>query len=170
MASTAGFCPRVARYALRYMRSQEGFQSTRPCQTYCNKSQYEPPDIRKLAELAQLHVTDEEVRPGYHGHLCRCKHACLWSLLIRKVRTVRYFWFQVEAWTPQLNKVTEFFAQLQAIDLTDVPPTLRVTGEDADMLPRVDSVETHPMSAEFLDSVPARDGDFIKVPPIQGEQ
>lgn len=77
---------------------------------------------------------------------------------------------QVEAWTPQLNKVTEFFAQLQAVDLTDVPPTLRVTDEVAEATPRADVVEKHPMSEDFLDSVPAREGNLLKVPAIQGEQ
>lgn len=83
-------------------------------------------------------------------------------------RQLIYQALQVEAWTPQLNKVTEFFAQLQAIDLTDVPPTLRVTEEDAETSPREDVVVKHPMSEEFLESVPTRDGDFMKVPAIQG--
>eukprot|EP00892_Ulva_mutabilis_P004821 jgi/Ulvmu1/2710/UM014_0166.1 len=136
MASAAFLCPRLARYAYRCLRYDHGMQASRPCRSYCSNPQFEQPDIRKLAEMAQIHVTDEEV----------------------------------EEWTPQLLKVTKFFAQLQAIDLTDVPPTLRVTEEDSEMPPREDLAESHPMSADFLESVPARDGDFIKVPPIQGGQ
>lgn len=75
---------------------------------------------------------------------------------------------QVEAWTPQLNKVTEFFAQLQALDLTDVPPMLRVQPEVKSGL-RKDEVVEHPAAERLLSSVPETDGEFVKVPRIQSD-
>lgn len=75
---------------------------------------------------------------------------------------------QVQAWTPQLTKVTDFFAQLQAMDLTDVPPTLRVQTEAESSL-RNDEESKHGAADMLLNSVPERDGNFVKVPRIQSE-
>lgn len=63
MACTAFSCPRLATFAFQYIRGGRNIQAGRPCLQYCSQSQYEKPDIRKLAELAQLEVTDEEVSP-----------------------------------------------------------------------------------------------------------
>lgn len=73
---------------------------------------------------------------------------------------------QVASWTPQLDKVTEFFAQLQAIDLTDVPPMLRVQTEGKSDL-RKDEVVEHPAAQSLLNSVPDTQGEYLKVPKIQ---
>ena len=72
---------------------------------------------------------------------------------------------QVDAWGPKLEEVTEFFAQLKAIDVSGVQPSLRaLADESADL--REDTPVVHPMAEAFLESVPQRDGDLIKVPRI----
>lgn len=98
--------------------------------TSCN-AEVEKPDIRKLADLAHINVSDEEVRD----------------------------------WEPKLNSITDWFAQLQAVDLSDVPPSLRAPSESSNRL-REDVPETHVLSETFLDRVPDREGQFIKVPKI----
>ena len=40
------------------------FFPARPVRAYCS-TEYEKPDVRKLAELAQLHLTDEEVQSSF---------------------------------------------------------------------------------------------------------
>jgi aspartyl/glutamyl-tRNA(Asn/Gln) amidotransferase C subunit len=71
----------------------------------------------------------------------------------------------VEAWGPQLARVTDFFSQLRDIDVSNVDPALRAAGEDAVELRKDEAVE-HPMAKGFLDTVSDREGDLIKVPKI----
>lgn len=139
---------------------------------YSSTTDYEKPDVRKLAEMAQINVTDEEVRQSCvrdaDGNTCNMFVVLTPSIACLAILQTRSCGVQVEAWTPQLNKVTEFFAQLQAIDLTDVPPTLRVQAEGKSDL-RKDEVVEHPAAERLLKSMPDTDGQFVKVPRIQSE-
>jgi Asp-tRNA(Asn)/Glu-tRNA(Gln) amidotransferase C subunit len=60
----------------------------------------QPPDVRKLAKMAQLEVTDAEVAE----------------------------------WGPKIERIVEWFGQLQQIDLEGVPPALRADVDDGDFL------------------------------------
>jgi aspartyl-tRNA(Asn)/glutamyl-tRNA(Gln) amidotransferase subunit C len=71
---------------------------------------------------------------------------------------------QVKAWGPQLEKVLDFFSELQAVPLDDVPLAVRAPGDAATATARKDVVQQHPMADTFLDSVPEREGNFIRVP------
>jgi aspartyl-tRNA(Asn)/glutamyl-tRNA(Gln) amidotransferase subunit C len=71
----------------------------------------------------------------------------------------------VAEWEPKLAQVTEFFSQLRDIDVTDVSPSLRAL-EDEEPSQREDKAVQHPMAEAFMDSVPEREGDLIKVPKI----
>ena len=73
---------------------------------------------------------------------------------------------QVERWGPQLADVTEFFAQLDAIDTSGVEPSLTAASSEGSHQ-RQDKPVQHPMAADFLAQLPDREGDFIKVPKIR---
>lgn len=79
--------------------------------------------------------------------------------------TVSGAWMQAEAWTPQLERVMGFFSELQDIDVSGVAPSMHASpDEEAHM--REDVAVVHPMADKFLDTVPEREGDLIKVPKI----
>lgn len=72
---------------------------------------------------------------------------------------------QIRDWEPKLSSITDWFGQLQAIDLDSVAPLLRAPST-AENRTRKDAVVRHALSDTFLDTVPDREGDFIKVPKI----
>jgi aspartyl/glutamyl-tRNA(Asn/Gln) amidotransferase C subunit len=153
----------------RACRFYPSLQCTRSVRAFCAVPEYEKPDVRKLAQMAQIHVTEEEVQHFspcnisismyYSGFSLHLFQFCMQDLLVFE---------QVEAWTPQLNKVTEFFAQLQAMNLTDVPPMLRVDAELKGSM-RKDEVVEHPSADSIVRAVPETDDGFLKVPRIQSQ-
>jgi aspartyl/glutamyl-tRNA(Asn/Gln) amidotransferase C subunit len=72
---------------------------------------------------------------------------------------------QVKDWEPKLNSITDWFGQLQAIDLDNVAPLLRAPSSNENRT-RPDVIVANVLSETFLDTVPDREGPFIKVPKI----
>ena len=70
----------------------------------------------------------------------------------------------IATFTPQLERILDFVAQLEAIDTTDVPPTTRAV--EVVNVTRDDTVTPTPVREELLDQAPQREGDFFRVPKI----
>ncbi|MEB3241620.1 MAG: Asp-tRNA(Asn)/Glu-tRNA(Gln) amidotransferase subunit GatC [Synechococcus sp.] len=70
----------------------------------------------------------------------------------------------IATFTPQLERILDFVAQLEAIDTTDVPPTTRAV--EVVNVTRDDQVVPTPVREELLDQAPQREGDFFRVPKI----
>ena len=66
--------------------------------------------------------------------------------------------------TTQLNGILDYFQQLNEIDTTDVPPTLRAI--DMSNVTRSDQLEPYADREALLEGAPERDGDFFRVPKI----
>ena len=70
----------------------------------------------------------------------------------------------IATFTPQLERILDFVAQLEAIDTTDVPPTTRAV--EVVNVTRDDTVTPTSVREELLDQAPQREGDFFRVPKI----
>ena len=60
----------------------------------------------------------------------------------------------IATFTPQLERILDFVAQLEAIDTTDVPPTTRAV--EVVNVTRDDTVTPTPVREELLDQAPQR--------------
>ncbi|NBQ18564.1 MAG: Asp-tRNA(Asn)/Glu-tRNA(Gln) amidotransferase subunit GatC [Synechococcaceae bacterium WB5_2A_257] len=69
--------------------------------------------------------------------------------------------------TPQLEEIIDFVAQLEEIDTTDVAPTTRAV--EVVNVCREDIVTNTDIREELLDLAPEREGDFFKVPKIMAD-
>ena len=72
---------------------------------------------------------------------------------------------QAVAWTPKLERVMDFFSELEGIDVSGVAPSMHAS-PDEEAHVREDVAVVHPMAKSFLNSVPEREKDLIKVPKI----
>ncbi len=70
----------------------------------------------------------------------------------------------IETFTPQLEEIIDFVAQLEEIDTTNVAPTTRAV--EVVNVCREDVVNTTKVREELLDLAPEREGDFYRVPKI----
>ncbi len=70
----------------------------------------------------------------------------------------------IETFTPQLEEIIDFVAQLEEIDTTNVAPTTRAV--EVVNVCREDVVYTTEVREELLDLAPEREGDFYRVPKI----
>ena len=70
----------------------------------------------------------------------------------------------IATFTPQLERILDFVAQLEAIDTEGVPPTTRAV--EVINVTREDKVTPTPIREELLDQAPQREGDFFRVPRI----
>jgi hypothetical protein len=66
------------------LKHRKFLSSGRSAQAFCSAPQYEKPDVRKLAQLAQIHVTDDEVRASYAEMPTR-----------RSLQHVKVFWLNL---------------------------------------------------------------------------
>ncbi|CAL5225483.1 g8308 [Coccomyxa viridis] len=72
---------------------------------------------------------------------------------------------EVKEWEPQLAKIVDWFAQLQAVDVEGVPPALRADLSDENVT-RPDEVVQYTDREGLLREVPEMQGEFVKVPKI----
>ena len=70
----------------------------------------------------------------------------------------------IATFTPQLERILDFVAQLEAIDTEGLPPTTRAV--EVVNVTREDGVEPTPVREELLKQAPQREGDFFRVPRI----
>ena len=70
----------------------------------------------------------------------------------------------IATFTPQLERILDFVAQLEAIDTEGLPLTTRAV--EVTNVTREDSVTPTPVREELLDQAPQREGDFFRVPKI----
>ena len=68
----------------------------------------------------------------------------------------------IATFTPQLERILDFVAQLEAIDTEGVPPTTRAV--EVINVTREDKVTPTPVREELLDQAPQREGDCFRVP------
>lgn len=73
----------------------------------------------------------------------------------------------IATFTPQLERILDFVAQLEAIDTEGVPPTTRAV--EVTNVTREDSVSTTSVREELLELAPQREGDFFRVPKIMAD-
>ena len=64
----------------------------------------------------------------------------------------------------QLSEILDYFAMLQEVDVSEVPPTAQVT--DVVNVVRPDEVRPSMLVEEVLAGAPQREGDFFKVKPV----
>eukprot|EP00242_Pyramimonas_sp_CCMP2087_P007421 CAMPEP_0198211468 /NCGR_PEP_ID=MMETSP1445-20131203/24027_1 /TAXON_ID=36898 /ORGANISM="Pyramimonas sp., Strain CCMP2087" /LENGTH=84 /DNA_ID=CAMNT_0043885731 /DNA_START=302 /DNA_END=556 /DNA_ORIENTATION=- len=70
---------------------------------------------------------------------------------------------EIVAWTPQFQQITEWFAQLQELDLDGVEPAIRAG--QAENFFREDTPVVFEGREGLLGSVPVEDG-YLKVPKV----
>ena len=64
----------------------------------------------------------------------------------------------------QLSEILDYFAMLQEVDVSEVPPTAQVT--DVVNVVRPDEVRPSMPVEEVLGGAPQREGNFFKVKPV----
>jgi aspartyl-tRNA(Asn)/glutamyl-tRNA(Gln) amidotransferase subunit C len=69
--------------------------------------------------------------------------------------------------THQLGDLLDYFAQLSALDVTDVEPTTRAI--EVSNITRIDHLEPYGDRDTILASAPEPEGDFFRVPKIMAE-
>lgn len=71
---------------------------------------------------------------------------------------------EVKEWQPKVDGIVEWFDQLQSVDLSNIPPQLRVnvTGDRL----REDLPETFEKIPDLIAQAPDKDQDLIRVPKI----
>lgn len=74
---------------------------------------------------------------------------------------------EVEQFTTQLGSILDYFQQLEALDVVDVPPTTRAI--DVSNITRADTLKAHDQTSEMLAIAPDQDGDFFRVPKIMND-
>jgi len=73
----------------------------------------------------------------------------------------------IETYTPQLEKILGYVAQLEKVDTQDIPPTTRAV--EVINVMREDCVETTEVREEIINLAPNREEDFFRVPKILSE-
>ncbi|MBF2058238.1 MAG: Asp-tRNA(Asn)/Glu-tRNA(Gln) amidotransferase subunit GatC [Cyanobacterium sp. T60_A2020_053] len=66
----------------------------------------------------------------------------------------------------QLNSILDYFEQIDQLDTSTVEPTTRAI--DVSNIMRPDKKRPSPEKESLLDSAPAREDDFFRVPQIMG--
>lgn len=122
----------------------------------------EQPDVRKLAQLAQIGVTDKEVRPAYR--LVAINSAI--SLRRPNLAPLPFsFSSQVAEWGPQIASIVDWFGQLQQVDVEGVPPALRADIDGETPL-RSDQAVDFQDKKTMIQQAPDSEGSFVRVPKI----
>lgn len=93
-------------------------------------SSVDPIDIPKLAKMAQIQVTEQEVAD----------------------------------WEPKIAGIVDWFGQLQAVDVSGVPPAVHARDEGNVLRP--DEPATYGNRAAIMQQVPEQQGGFVRVPKI----
>ncbi|MBW4555409.1 MAG: Asp-tRNA(Asn)/Glu-tRNA(Gln) amidotransferase subunit GatC [Trichormus sp. ATA11-4-KO1] len=69
-----------------------------------------------------------------------------------------------EQFTTQLGSILDYIEQLNAVDVSDVPPTTRAI--DVSNVTREDKLQPYPEREAILNSAPEQENEFFKVPKI----
>lgn len=75
---------------------------------------------------------------------------------------------EATAFSPQLTAIIDYFNQLNEVDTSQTLPATQMVGTRNVM--REDKVAPSMTREEFLKNVPQREGDFVKVPMVLGEE
>ncbi|MBE9051978.1 Asp-tRNA(Asn)/Glu-tRNA(Gln) amidotransferase subunit GatC [Nostocales cyanobacterium LEGE 11386] len=73
-----------------------------------------------------------------------------------------------EQFTTQLGSILDYIEQLNAVDVSDVPPTTRAI--DVSNVTREDKLQPYPEREAILNSAPEQENEFFKVPKILNSQ
>lgn len=75
---------------------------------------------------------------------------------------------EAQAFSHQFTSIIDYFHLLNEVDTSDVPPACETSNTRSVM--RSDKILPSMPREEFLKNVPHRDGDFVQVPPVFGEE
>lgn len=75
---------------------------------------------------------------------------------------------EAQAFSGQFTSIIDYFNMLNEVDTQDVPPASEITNNKNVL--REDVVKPSMNREEFLKSVPQREGGFVKVPTVLGEE
>jgi aspartyl-tRNA(Asn)/glutamyl-tRNA(Gln) amidotransferase subunit C len=125
----------------------------------------EQPDVRKLAQLAQIGVTDKEVYPAYRLVAINSPFLIISPSSPSPTPLPFPFSSQVAEWGPQIASIVDWFGQLQQVDVEGVPPTLRADIEGETPLRSDQAVDFQDKKA-MIKQAPDSEGSFVRVPKI----
>lgn len=69
-------------------------------------------------------------------------------------------------WGPQIARVVEWFGQLNEIDVDGIPPAVRSSPIDGNMLRPDEVVRVEGQADYLLNQMPGKEGRFVRVPKI----
>jgi aspartyl-tRNA(Asn)/glutamyl-tRNA(Gln) amidotransferase subunit C len=75
---------------------------------------------------------------------------------------------EAQAFSHQFSAIIDYFHLLNEVDTQDVPPASEISSTRSVM--REDVVGTSMPCEDFLKNVPRRDGDYVQVPLVFGEE
>lgn len=75
---------------------------------------------------------------------------------------------EIEEFGPKVQKVVQWFGQLQAVDLESIEPAIRADTEGDNF--REDLPETFENREAIIDSIPSYEGPYIKVPNVLNKE
>jgi aspartyl-tRNA(Asn)/glutamyl-tRNA(Gln) amidotransferase subunit C len=75
---------------------------------------------------------------------------------------------EAQAFSNQFTSIIDYFQLLNEIDSADVPPACETSNTHSVM--RADVVRPSMLREEFFKNVPNREGDFVQVPQVFGEE
>lgn len=141
-----------------------------------------PPDVRALAELAHISITDEQV----------CEVCCT-GRSVPALPDDASWHMQAADWEPKIRSIVDWwaltqpaalvavwdhaeivpahwmhacrFGELQTVDVSNVPPAIRADVDAGNVL-RADVEQQFQQRDELLEDVPDREGPFVRVPKV----
>jgi aspartyl-tRNA(Asn)/glutamyl-tRNA(Gln) amidotransferase subunit C len=75
---------------------------------------------------------------------------------------------EAASFSPQLAAIIDYFNLLNEVETGDVPPACEISNTRSVM--RADEVQPSMPRQDFLKNVPYRNGDYVQVPPVFGEE
>ncbi len=75
---------------------------------------------------------------------------------------------EARLFSDQFNEIIGYFQLLNAVDTDSIPPANEISSLRSVM--RSDEVQPSMPREEFLENVPRREGSYVRVPPVFGEE
>ncbi len=75
---------------------------------------------------------------------------------------------EAQAFSHQFSSIIDYFQMLNEVDTNDIPPASETSSIRSVMRP--DEVQPSMPREDFLKNVPQRDGDYVQVPQVFGEE
>ncbi len=75
---------------------------------------------------------------------------------------------EAQAFSQQFSEIIEHFRLMNELDISAVPPASESSNTRSVM--RLDEIQPSMPRQDFMKNVPHRDGDYVQVPPVFGEE